>query len=439
MIKSQMPISLSDIVNKEDDLFVKYELKNLIGQGMFGSVYTATEKATGSTVAIKKISVCNINIQELSKALSLIKNCSSNYIVKLSSAYLRKGELWLVMEYCDGGSAYDIIDSIKKPLDEAQISVICRQVLRGLNYMHKNKIVHRGVRARNVLVNSEGQVKLTGMGVWMQLPAAISLKIANSENSYWMSPELIGGNECTSKADIWSLGITAIELAEGEPPYYNINPLSAMSIIQNNSPTSLTDISQWSPEFSSFVERCLQKDPKHRPSTAELLAHPFILKSKGRDLLVQLVKMKLSKETKEPAKLALEDQVSAGFSEQAKDMEEEASVEKSNEELQIPPEYEGYSEERLEQLLKKLKADMNAEIEFIKRQYRNKVKEIKKVIEIVKETSKGKTTARSSSVVGENRMQFERKISEPVGTKSEYKLDAGVNIFKVNSAVMNQN
>ena len=272
--------------------------------------------------------------------------------------------------------------------------------------MHKHKIAHRGIRARNILVSSEGQVKLTGMGVWMQLPAAISLKTANNENSYWMSPELIKKNEHTIKSDIWALGITTIEMAEGEPPYYNINPISALSIIQDKPASSLTERTKWSPEFNSFVEMCLQKDPRHRPSTVELLAHPFILGNKGRDQLVRLVKIKQAKELEEPVKLLPEDLT-------LKVLDLGKNTESFDEELEAPAEYKGYSEERLENILKKLHADMNAEIDFIKREYKNRIIQVKKAMKALPGERKAE---HSFFVLTEDKIQFERKISESVNT-----------------------
>jgi serine/threonine-protein kinase 24/25/MST4 len=414
-----------NILNEEEDLQVKYELGELIGKGGFGFVYKATEKAINDTLAIKRISVGDINVQELTNSLNLIKNCSSNYIVKLKCAYIRKGDLWLVMEYIDGGSVKDIKHAIKQTLNEAEISVICRQVLRGLNYMHKHKIVHCGIRARNILVSSEGQVKLTGMGVWTQLSAGLS-KTANSENSYWMSPELIKKNEYTIKSDIWALGITAIEMAEGEPPYYNINPLSAPLIVQDKPAHSLTVPSRWSPEFKSFVEICLQKDPKYRPNTNELLAHPFILGSKGRELLVQLVKTKQTKELEEPIKILPEEPKISEFEDDAKNADEI---------LETSIEYEGHTEEKLENTLKKLQADMYAEIEFIRKQYRNKIQKVRKAM---KEVPKERTTTYSSFFSKEDKVQMERKTSEPVNMRDEYKLNAESIIFKVNSDIINR-
>ena len=388
-----------EILNEEDDPLIHFELKQFLGQGAYGTVYIGIEKSTGTTVAIKKISVGNVDTIELKEKFTMIRECISHCLVKLYCSYLRKGVLWLIMEYCDGGSVKDIMYSLNETLDEDHISAICRQVLHGLNHMHKNKLIHCGVRARNILSNTQGRIKLAGMGVWRHVSSNNSDKIIKSGNSYWMSPELIQEGKCTRKTDIWSLGIAAIEMAEGEPPYHNINPISAMSIIESRPPSGLSDPNLWSPEFNSFVTMCLQLDPKHRPSTTELLAHPFILKSKGREIIAKLVKEKqlfienkklLDKEEQKSNKSEGENSLL-----DRKNSQENLNTSNLNEiedekenEANILIEYEGCTEERLNQIMKKLKTDMTAEIEFIKHQYVSKITKIKKTIEIVKKITK---------------------------------------------------
>eukprot|EP00826_Nyctotherus_ovalis_P060777 TRINITY_DN8567_c0_g1_i2.p1 TRINITY_DN8567_c0_g1~~TRINITY_DN8567_c0_g1_i2.p1 ORF type:complete len:428 (-),score=125.64 TRINITY_DN8567_c0_g1_i2:135-1418(-) len=378
---------LPDLVNEKDDPLSHYELRQFLGQGTFGTVFVAEDRKTKDTVAIKKIAVGDIDVVELKKKFSMVRECLSKYMVKLHCSYLRKGELWLVMEYCDGGSVKDIMHSIKRTLDEDQISVICRHALRGLNYMHKNKMIHCGVRARNILACSQGIVKLAGMGVWMKLPATHAQRIIKSNNSYWMSPELIKEDAYTKKTDIWSLGIAAIEMAEGEPPYHNINPISAMSIIESKPASGLTEPDLWSPEFNSFVAMCLQVDPKHRPTTSELLAHPFVLKSKGREVLAELVKenhlVLIGKKEEVDAGTAKADSLSA----ETENISEEAARD-AVDEFKIPAEYKGCTGERLEQILRKLQSDMNAEIEFIKQQYERKISKIESIIAVVKHLDK---------------------------------------------------
>jgi len=375
--------ALPDLVNEIDDPLAHYELKQFLGQGAFGTVFVAEDKKTKEIVAIKKIPVGDIDTVQLKKKFAMVKECLSHYIVKLHCSYLRKGELWLVMEYCDGGSIKDIMYSVKSTLNENQISVICRHALRGLNYMHKNKMIHCGVRARNILACSQGKVKLAGMGVWMRLPASHAQRIVKSNNSYWMSPEQIREDAYTKKSDIWSLGVAAIEMAEGEPPYRNINPISAMSIIQSKPASGLTDPDLWSPEFNSFVTMCLQKDPKHRPTTSELLAHPFVLKSKGREVLADLVKKNqlVIQAMKGGEEVKVENVLSKKL--------ESPDIEGTNkEEFVVPAEYEGCKEERLEQILRKLQSDMNAEIEFIRQQYEKKMSKIENSIAAAKRTNK---------------------------------------------------
>lgn len=410
-----------NIVNETDDLLSKFELKEVLGKGIFGTVYMGIEKETNDTVAIKKISVGDINVEELSRKLNLIKECSNKYLVDLKCAFLRKGELWLVMEYCDGGSIKDIMRFLSKPLNELQIAVICQQVLRGLNYMHKNEMIHCGIRAKNLIVNSKGRVKLAGMGVWMKLSNTATLKAATTEYSYWMSPELISKNKYTRRTDIWSLGITAIEMAEGEPPYHNINPISTRSIIKTKPAFGLTNPDLWSPEFNSFINMCLQVDPKHRPSTSQLLVHPFLLKSKENKLIIQLVNevnehKDLIKENF-PEGIQLKEKpyrirADSGISDSSCSFQDKET--KSEDELDIFSVYENHSEESLEQLLKKVKMDMIAEIEFIKQQYNEKINHINKCINAKKnENNKNETNQMNSITFMADKIKVIRKSSEP--------------------------
>ena len=194
------------------------------------------------------------------------------------------------MEYCAAGSAADIIRITKKPLNEAQIASILALSLKGLEYLHENKKIHRDIKAANILLDNKGNAKLADFGVSAQSIATISDPHDTVIGTpFWMSPEVISKSKYGKKTDIWSLGITAIEMAEGEPPYSHIHPIRAMFVIQNNPPQGLTQPERWSADLNRFVQRCLTLNPKERPSAKELLQEPFIKKAKGRAIISELV------------------------------------------------------------------------------------------------------------------------------------------------------
>ena len=173
------------------------------------------------------------------------------------------------------------MNDMKVPLQEEQISVICRESLKGLAYLHERKIVHRDIKGGNIMINSQGEVKLADFGVSAQLTESVNKKNTCVGTPFWMSPEVIMQTQHDGKADIWSLGITAIEMAEMVPPHNTVHPMRVLFLVPKEDPPKLTDQSQarWTPSFHSFIDTCLVKDPLRRPSALELLNHPFVAKS----------------------------------------------------------------------------------------------------------------------------------------------------------------
>jgi serine/threonine protein kinase len=186
-----------------------------------------------------------------------------------------------VCRYCEGGSIADIMKDLKLPLEEVQISVICREALKGLAYLHERKIVHRDIKGGNIMVNAQGEVKLADFGVSAQLTESVNKKNTFVGTPFWMSPEVIMQTQYDGKADIWSLGITAIEMAELVPPHNTVHPMRVLFLVPKEDPPRLQDRShaRWTSNFHSFIEKCLVKDPKRRPSALELLHHPFVANS----------------------------------------------------------------------------------------------------------------------------------------------------------------
>ena len=234
-------------------------------------------------------------IENLKREISILKGCQNENIVQYYGSYFKDNSLWLIMEYCAIGSVIDLIRLLGEPFqNENLIASILYGTLKGLEYLHRNKKIHRDIKAGNILLDHLGNVKIADFGVSAELLNTFSDKDTVIGTPFWMSPEVISKSKYNKKTDIWSLGITAIEMAEGEPPYSHIHPIRAMFAIKNSPPQGLSDSNKWSVEFNSFVRRCLTFDPKKRPNTKELLNDPFIVKkAKGKKIIQEFIQQKL--------------------------------------------------------------------------------------------------------------------------------------------------
>ncbi|KAL0902009.1 hypothetical protein ABMA27_007140 [Loxostege sticticalis] len=259
-----------------------------LGEGSYGSVYKALHKESGQVLAIKQVPV-DTDLQEIIKEISIMQQCDSPYVVKYYGSYFKNTDLWIVMEYCGAGSVSDIMRLRKKTLSEDEIATILCDTLKGLEYLHRRRKIHRDIKAGNILLNTEGHAKLADFGVAGQLTDTMAKRNTVIGTPFWMAPEVIQeiGYDCV--ADIWSLGITALEMAEGKPPYGDIHPMRAIFMIPTKPPPSFREPDQWSPEFIDFVSQCLVKNPEERATAEYLLNHEFIGNAKQACILSAMI------------------------------------------------------------------------------------------------------------------------------------------------------
>ncbi|XP_043788788.1 serine/threonine-protein kinase 10 isoform X2 [Apis laboriosa] len=274
-----------------------WEMIGELGDGAFGKVYKAQHRQTHQLAAAK---MCALegedDLSDFMIEIDILSECKHPNVVELHEAYFIEGKLWMLIEYCDGGAVDSIMVELAKALTEPQIAYICQHMAKGLAFLHKSKVIHRDLKAGNVLLTMAGGVKLADFGVSAKNKHTLQKHDTFIGTPYWMAPEVVlcetfRDNPYDFKVDIWSLGITLIEFAQMEPPNHEMSPMRVLLKIQKSDPPRLDQPGKWSKDFNDFIAKALIKDPTSRPTADELLKHPFInrnLDSKPiRDLLLE--------------------------------------------------------------------------------------------------------------------------------------------------------
>lgn len=271
-----------------------YELIHRIGSGTYGDVFKARSIKTSVIAAIKVVKLDpGDDISSIQHEITMMKDCTHKNIVAYFGSYLRNNKLWICMEFCGGGSLQDIYH-VTGPLKERQIAYVSRETLQGLHHLHETGKMHRDIKGANILLTERGDVKLADFGVAAEINASVAKRKSFIGTPYWMAPEVAaverkgGYNQL---CDIWAVGITAIELAELQPPMFDLHPMRALMLMSKSSfqPPKLKDKNKWSTEFHNFIKMALTKSPRKRPTAEKLLQHAFVTQLLTRNLVIELL------------------------------------------------------------------------------------------------------------------------------------------------------
>ncbi|XP_047377112.1 myosin-IIIa [Sciurus carolinensis] len=278
-----------------------WEITETIGKGTYGKVFKVLNKKNGQKAAVKILDPIHDIDEEIEAEYNILKSLSDHpNVVKFYGIYFKKDKingdkLWLVLELCNGGSVTDLVKGFLKRgerMSEPIIAYILHEALMGLQHLHNNKTIHRDVKGNNILLTTEGGVKLVDFGVSAQLTSTRHRRNTSVGTPFWMAPEVIACEQqldttYDARCDTWSLGITAIELGDGDPPLAELHPMRALFKIPRNPPPKLRQPELWSAEFNDFISKCLTKDYEKRPTVSDLLQHQFITQIEGKDVMLQ--------------------------------------------------------------------------------------------------------------------------------------------------------
>lgn len=259
-----------------------WSLVGELGDGSFGKVYKAERKTDGALAAAKIIEVKEESeLDDFMVEIDILSECKHSHVVGMYEAYYHENKLWMMLEFCSGGALDDLILELERGLTEDQIRIACKQMFECLHFLHTHKVIHRDLKAGNLLLTGDGNIKLADFGVSAKNKKTVQRRTTFIGTPYWMAPEVIVTETCKDdpydfKADIWSAGITLIELAEMQPPYHDMHPMRVLFKIPKADPPQLQFKNRWSKDFHDFLSHCVVKSPEMRSSAGDLLEHPFI-------------------------------------------------------------------------------------------------------------------------------------------------------------------
>uniref|UniRef100_A0A8B9UGR6 non-specific serine/threonine protein kinase n=1 Tax=Anas zonorhyncha TaxID=75864 RepID=A0A8B9UGR6_9AVES len=259
-----------------------------IGEGSTGIVCIAREKHSGRQVAVKMMDLRKQQRRELLfNEVVIMRDYQHVNVVEMYKSYLVGEELWVLMEFLQGGALTDIVSQIR--LNEEQIATVCESVLQALSYLHSQGVIHRDIKSDSILLTLDGRVKLSDFGFCAQISKDVPKRKSLVGTPYWMAPEVIARVPYTTEVDIWSLGIMVIEMVDGEPPYFSDSPVQAMKRLRDSPPPKLKNFHRTSPVLRDFLDRMLTREPLERATAQELLDHPFLLQTGLPECLVPLI------------------------------------------------------------------------------------------------------------------------------------------------------